>query len=593
MRVAGQGGRQRRGLNVTDFPLQQTQVSAANRSFRSALPILLTLAASVFAITMLLRVAAWAPTDQSLLDTTPAALGIWVAAQSEEESPRSLLGQLAREQALREGVERLPDQRVLSWARALLLLAAGLHVAVSLAAALALMLNSAWYRPALILALLLTMAWLFVLPPGEQNEHLMLILPGSFALLLALMLLPGPATKTLGFVLIITMLLLGVQTLKLFAASRDFRITTKLESWRYTTMPDLDAALSALVAGELDAVLVDRRDLRDIMAPLPADPDIDPVMTGWPALRYLTRLDSNDALLGILPVTPRYPGRFALATRADSPLTSLRELHGLRAGVVAGDYAETNYLAQERRLVLLDMKILNNVNLPHLQQITKALLQPARRNGPLLLLRILIEAAGHTWSEAIYGFLFGASLGFVLGTVFAHFGALERGLLPYVVASQTVPILAIAPMVVIWLGAGPLSVAVISAYLTFFPVTINTLRGLRSPHPNAFELMDSWAASRWQIMWKLRFRAALPYLFTALKISATASVVGAIIGELPSSIRSGLGRAILDFSSDYSAISTPKLWGAILVAATVGMLSFLLVSLVEWLVLRKSGGREG
>ncbi len=576
---------------MTGFPLQQTQVSAANRSLRSVLALLLTLAASVLAITLLLRIAAWAPTDQPLLDTTPAALGVWVAAQSEEESPRSLLGQLAREQSLREGVERLPEERVLSWARTLLLLAAGLHVAVSLAAALGLVLNSTWNRSALILALLLTMAWLFVLPPGEQNEHLMLILPGGFALLLALMLLPGQATKTLGFVLIITMLLLGVQSLKLFAASRDFRITTKLESWRYTTLPELDLALAALESGELDAVLADRRDLRDIMAPLPADLDIDPAASDWPALRYLTRLDSNDAVLGILPVTPRYPGRFALATRVDSPLTSLRELHGLRTGVVAGDYAETNYLAQERRLVLLDMKILNDVNLPHLQQITKALLQPARRNGPLLLLRILFEAAGHTWSEALFGFLFGASLGFVLGTVFAHFGALERGLLPYVVASQTVPILAIAPMVVIWLGAGPLSVAVISAYLTFFPVTINTLRGLRSPHPNAFELMDSWAASRWQTLWKLRFRAALPYLFTALKVSATASVVGAIIGELPSSIRSGLGRAILDFSSDYSAISTPKLWGAILVAATVGMLSFLLVSLAELLVLRKSGGR--
>ena len=553
--------------------------------------MLLTLAASVLAITLLLRIAAWAPTDQPLLDTTPAALGIWVAAQSEEESPRSLLGQLAREQALREGVERLPKERVLSWARTLLLLAACLHVAASMAALLGMMLNSTWCRPALILALLLTMAWLFVLPPGEQNKHLLLILPGSFALLLALMLLPGPATKTLGFVLIITILLLGVQSLKLFAASRNYRITTMLEAWRYTTMPDLDAALEALESGELDAVMADRRVLRDIVAPKPADPDIDPATSDWPALRYLTRFDSNDAMLGILPVTPRYPGRLALATRADSPLTSLRELQSLRTGVVAGDFAETNYLAQERRLVLLDMKILNDVNLPHLQQITKALLQPARRNGPLLLLRILIEAAGHTWSEALYGFLFGASLGFVLGTVFAHFGALERGLLPYVVASQTVPILAIAPMVVIWLGAGLLSVAVIAAYLTFFPVTINTLRGLRSPHPTALELMNSWAASRWQIMWKLRFRAALPYLFTALKVSATASVVGAIIGELPSSIRSGLGRAILDFSSDYSAVSTPKLWGAILVAASVGMLSFLLVSLAEWLVLRKSGGR--
>lgn len=573
---------------MTGLPLQQTRVSAALRPVRRLLPLLLTLAASVLAITLLLRIAAWAPTDETLLDSTLGELASWVTSQSAEEAPRSLPGQLARQQALREGLTALPAARLPGLSRALLLLMAILHVTVSLAAALGLVLQTAWLRSAQILALLLTMSWLFLLPPGEQNATLNLLLPGGFALLLALMLQPGPATKTLGFVLIITMLLLGVQGAKLFAASRNYLITTPLEAWSYTVLPDLDAALTALVAGELDAVLADRRDLRDIIAPLPADPDVDPAATDWPELRYLTRLDSNDAVLGILPVTPRYPGRLALATHRNSPLTSLRELQDLRAGVVADDYAETKYLALERRLVLLDMKILNDVNLPHLQQITEALLQPARRNGPLLLIRILLEAAGHTWSEALFGFLFGASLGFVLGSVFAHFTALERGLLPYVVASQTVPILAIAPMVVIWLGAGPLSVAVISAYLTFFPVTINTLRGLRSPHPNAFELMDSWAASRWQIMWKLRFRAALPYLFTALKVSATASVVGAIIGELPSSIRSGLGRAILDFSSDYSAISTPKLWGAILVAATVGMLSFLIVSLAEWLVLRQS-----
>ena len=140
----------------------------------------------------------------------------------------------------------------------------------------------------------------------------------------------------------------------------------------------------------------------------------------------------------------------------------------------------------------------------------------------------------------------------MLGTVFAHSPLMERGLLPYVVASQTVPILAIAPMVVIWLGAGQLSVAVIAAYLTFFPVTINTLRGLQSPAAEQVELMRSYASSRWTVMWKLRLPAALPYIFTALKVSATASVVGAIIGELPSGIGDGLGRAILDFSSDYS-----------------------------------------
>ena len=576
---------------MSQTPLPQTRDATATRPLRSVLSLLSALAGCALALALLLHIATWTPTDARLRDSTPGALALWVAAQSGEEAPHSLLGQLAGELARREGESRLPEDRVLAWSRSLLLLTAGLHLAAGLAATISFFWPVPVRRPALILVLMLTLSWLFILPPGEQFETFALILPGGLAFLLALMLAPGPATKTLGFVLIVATLLLGIETLKLFATTNNYRITLPLEPRRYTSLPNLDSALTALATSELDAVLADRRVFREILAPYPADPDIDPATTAWPTLRYLTRLDRNEALLGILPVTPRFPGRLALATRADGPLTSLQQLQGIRTGVVAGDFAETRYLAQERNLVLLDMKILNDVNLPHLQQIAKALLQPARRNGPLLLLRILLDAARHTWSEALLGFLIGAGLGFVLGTVFAHFRALERGLLPYVVASQTVPILAIAPMIVIWLGAGPLSVAVISAYLTFFPVTINTLRGLRSPHPNAFELMSSWAASRWQIMWKLRFQSTLPWLFTALKVSATASVVGAIIGELPSSIRNGLGRAILDFSSDYSAISTPKLWGAILVAASLGIFSFLLINLAEWLVLGRRKGR--
>jgi NitT/TauT family transport system permease protein len=142
-------------------------------------------------------------------------------------------------------------------------------------------------------------------------------------------------------------------------------------------------------------------------------------------------------------------------------------------------------------------------------------------------------------------------------------------------------------MVVIWLGASFTSVAVIAAYITFFPVAINTLRGLQSPNPIAVELMDSYAATWWTKLWKLRFPAALPYIFAALKISATASVVGAVIGELPSGMGDGLGRAILDFSSDYSLISTPKLWAAIVTAAFVGIIFFVAVSLAESLILKR------
>ncbi len=229
-------------------------------------------------------------------------------------------------------------------------------------------------------------------------------------------------------------------------------------------------------------------------------------------------------------------------------------------------------------------KIASDLNLPHLWEIFEAFGRESRRNGPPLI-QVLAGAAVFTLREAFLGFAIGGLLGFALGAIFAHSHMLERGLMPYVVASQTVPILAIAPMVIIWLQAGWLSVAVIAAYLTFFPVTINTLRGLRSVEGTAVELMHSYAASTWTTMWKLRFPAALPLIFTALKISATASVVGAIIGELPSGIRDGLGGAILNFNSYY--ISGPeRLWATILITAFVGIFFYLLVSFVEYIVLR-------
>ncbi len=228
--------------------------------------------------------------------------------------------------------------------------------------------------------------------------------------------------------------------------------------------------------------------------------------------------------------------------------------------------------------------VTSDLNLPHLWDIGAAFSNPARRNGPPLG-GVLLSAAIFTFREAIIGFLFGGLLGLILGVLFAHSGLLERGCMPYIVASQTVPILAIAPMVIIWLKAGWVSVAVIAAYLTFFPVTINTLRGLRSPDPMAVELMHSYAASRWAILWKLRFPAALPYIFTAFKISATASIVGAIIGELPSGIRDGLGGAILNFNQYY--VSGPsRLWAAIIASAFVGIAFYLIVTLIELFALR-------
>jgi len=234
-------------------------------------------------------------------------------------------------------------------------------------------------------------------------------------------------------------------------------------------------------------------------------------------------------------------------------------------------------------------RIASDLNMPHVWDIWSSFTEPAQRNGPALGV-VLADAALFTFREAFGGFVIGALLGLALAILFVHSPFLERALVPYVVASQTVPIIAIAPVVVIWLQAGWLSVAVISAYLTFFPVTIAGIRGLRSPDPRALELMRSYAASKRDVLVKVRLPAAAPYLFAALKIAATASVVGAIIGELPSGIRDGLGGAILNFNQYY--ISGPaKLWAAIIVAALVGIAFFTLVRGAESVLLRGRLGR--
>ena len=185
------------------------------------------------------------------------------------------------------------------------------------------------------------------------------------------------------------------------------------------------------------------------------------------------------------------------------------------------------------------------------------------------------------------GFAGGAIVGFILAVVLVHSRLMQRAFLPYIVASQTIPILAVAPMVVVWLKAGWQSVAVIAAYLTFFPVTINTLRGLQSAEPRAHELLRSYAATRWNVLWHLRVPASLPYLFTALKISATASVVGSIIGELPSSIQDGLGGAILNFNQYYS-LDPASLWATNLIAAGLGIAFFVTIVLAEKVVVRRA-----
>jgi NitT/TauT family transport system permease protein len=235
--------------------------------------------------------------------------------------------------------------------------------------------------------------------------------------------------------------------------------------------------------------------------------------------------------------------------------------------------------------------VVDETTMPHVTDIVRALFdRPSSGIGDQLIIELL-QAALFTAKEAAVGFGLGASVGFVLGVLLAQSNLLRRGFLPFIVASQTVPILAVAPIVVVYLGtlhvAAWFSVAVISAFLTFFPVTINTLRGLHSADRHALELMRSYAAGRMSVLWKLQAPAAMPYIFAALKVSATASVVGAIIGELPSGIQDGLGGMILTFNQYYSLDPT-QLWATNIIAALLGIAFFLVILLAERFVVRRA-----
>jgi NitT/TauT family transport system permease protein len=229
-------------------------------------------------------------------------------------------------------------------------------------------------------------------------------------------------------------------------------------------------------------------------------------------------------------------------------------------------------------------------NMPHIHDMLNALTKPLQPGGPPL-----IQQEWHwalfTGKEALLGFALGGAIGFGIAVLLAHSRILRRGLLPYVVVSQTVPILAIAPMVVVGLGTKGVkpwvAVSVIAAFLTFFPVAMNTLRGLLSPDPRSLELMRSYAADRRSVLWKLRLPASLPFVFSALKISATVSVVGAIIGETPASIQDGLGGAIVNFNQYYST-GPERLWATNIVCAALGLAFFGAVVLAERLILRRA-----
>lgn len=182
-----------------------------------------------------------------------------------------------------------------------------------------------------------------------------------------------------------------------------------------------------------------------------------------------------------------------------------------------------------------------------------------------------------TMIEVIFGFLIGNVLGFLGAVIFAHSKTMEKGLYPYAIALKTTPILAIAPLLVLWFGTGMISKIVAAAVVCFFPILVNTVKGLKNIDDEYLDLLRSFSASKYQIFAKLRLPNSLPYIFSALKISTGLAVVGAIVGEFVGA-KEGIGFVIL--ISTYH-LETATMFAAIIMSALGGILFFYLISLIE------------
>lgn len=227
--------------------------------------------------------------------------------------------------------------------------------------------------------------------------------------------------------------------------------------------------------------------------------------------------------------------------------------------------------------------------MPHVWTMIEGFPQPEVRGSDTSVLQAVLAASLFSLVIAMGGFLIGVTVGLILAIVMQRFAFLERGLLPFVIASQTVPLIALAPLIVgigNRISVGPIqwgttqSVMFIAAYLAFFPLSVGALRGLKAPTPTNLELMRSYAAKPRQTLLKLRFPASVPYLVPALKVSAAASVVGTVVAEISAGVRGGIGRLLIEYARE--ATSSPaKVFVAMFGSIAVGLVAAGLVALLD------------
>lgn len=231
----------------------------------------------------------------------------------------------------------------------------------------------------------------------------------------------------------------------------------------------------------------------------------------------------------------------------------------------------------------------SDLSMPHVWTMVAGAWKPEVRGSDTTVIQAVLQSAAFSLFIASGGFAIGVTVGLILAITMQRFAFLERGLLPFVIASQTVPLIALAPLIT-GIGnrfsIGPVewtttySVMFIAAYLAFFPLSVGALRGLHAPTPTSLELMRSYAATPRATLIKLRFPASIPFLVPAMKVSAAAAVVGTVVAEISTGVRGGIGRLILEYSRE--ATSQPaKVYVAVFGAIVLGLVAAGLIAALD------------
>ena len=237
----------------------------------------------------------------------------------------------------------------------------------------------------------------------------------------------------------------------------------------------------------------------------------------------------------------------------------------------------------------------NDTAMPHIWEMLSRYAEPEMRSpNSKLIWFVVLKGAFYSFRLALVGFVIGSTIGVALAALMTRFKTMERGLLPYLVVSQTVPLIALAPLVVSWGGkleifgyTWPrwLSASVLGAFLAFFPIAVGTLRGLKSAPAASLELMDSYAASWKQTLFKLRFPAAIPYMVPAFKLGASGAVIGVVVAEISTGLKGGIGRLIIEYARQATG-DPAKVFTAVFGAAGLGLAMAGLVALADVLLMR-------